>query len=366
MKVTKGKVALAIIGLVVAGGVLKALNPPFLVSMDVQNEDLRSVVRKLERQTGESILVHKDLNGRITFNVRRMPLEGVLTVIGDQASAQWTAIYPLYTTQQSLGVLEKKLTGESDHAGAWTNLQDTLTPMPGGMPGQPPRPQQPFISLNIVNQDLEMTSLAIHNFAHAKLVPENGTKAQITLRASRIPVPKAVAQVARQAKRHWTRLFVLEPRAKMPMPELAMPGHGRPPFGPGPGMMPPPPPSDAELAAMPPEQRQRIEQQQEFMKQQMEAQLQALPPAQRAQAMQMRQQMEAMRNMTPQQRQQAMSQMGGGGPGGGPGGPGPGGAGGASPGGSAETGQSIQQMNSTLLNTTSDQRVDKARQLQSK
>ena len=95
-----------------------------LVTLNVRNMDVRKVISKIEWQTRETILVDKNVQGKITLNVTRAPLEHVLHIIGDQTSSRWSVMYPLYSTDKSLHALERVLRGESDPAlVGWTNLQ---------------------------------------------------------------------------------------------------------------------------------------------------------------------------------------------------------------------------------------------------
>ena len=76
-----------------------------LVTLDVRNMDVRRVIAKIEWQTWESISVHKDVQGKVTLNVRKMPLEQVLKIVGDQTSSRWSALYPLYSGALRLAVI---------------------------------------------------------------------------------------------------------------------------------------------------------------------------------------------------------------------------------------------------------------------
>ena len=49
-----------------------------LVTLDVRNMEVRQVVKKISWQTWEEIFVHKDVRGKVTLKVRKMPLEQVL------------------------------------------------------------------------------------------------------------------------------------------------------------------------------------------------------------------------------------------------------------------------------------------------
>src|SRR5881296_3682432 len=69
--------------------------------------NVRKVVKKIEWQTWEIIFVHKDVQGKVTLNVRKMPLEQVLRIVGDQTSSRSSVIYPLYSSGKSLSALRQ-------------------------------------------------------------------------------------------------------------------------------------------------------------------------------------------------------------------------------------------------------------------
>ena len=95
-----------------------------LVTLDVRDLEVRAVVKKIEWQTWERIFVHQNVQGKITLNVRKMPLDEVLNIIDEQISSRWSKIYPLYSTSKSLVALKQSLRGEIDPAAnGWTNLQ---------------------------------------------------------------------------------------------------------------------------------------------------------------------------------------------------------------------------------------------------
>src|SRR3954471_11562191 len=72
-----------------------------LVTLDVHNADVRDVIRKVEWQTWESIFVQKEVEGKITLKVHKIPLDEVLNLISEQCNSRWTAMYPLYSTGKS-------------------------------------------------------------------------------------------------------------------------------------------------------------------------------------------------------------------------------------------------------------------------
>jgi hypothetical protein len=295
------------------GGWLAYLAHRNLVTLDVRNMDVRNVVKKVERQTWESIFVEKSVEGKVTLKVRRMPLEEVLRRIADQTFCRSGAIYPLYSNSRSLTALEQALRGETDPmTHGWTNLPGRMFGPGGmlgfGMPGFGPpgetRAQNQTVSLNIVGKDVAFATLALNRFAQARVVPEDGTAATVNLNLKKATVSKAVAQLAKAAHRKWTILYALQPG-----------------FGPGgPGG----PPQFAARDANGPsrsgfgrpefseERREEMRKQRETLEEDLK---QALPAEERQKLEQARlereQQMQEMANMTDEQRRDRMMQMGG-------------------------------------------------------
>src|SRR5512135_2651616 len=83
-----------------------------LVTLDVRNMEVREVAKRIEGQTWERIIVNRDVRGRVTLNVHRVPLEEVLNIVCLQTSTRWTALYPLYSTRQALEAFKKLTEGD--------------------------------------------------------------------------------------------------------------------------------------------------------------------------------------------------------------------------------------------------------------
>ena len=59
-----------------------------LVTLNVRNMDVRKVVSKIQWQTWERIIVNNDVSGKVTLNVRKVPLESVLHIVAMQTSSR--------------------------------------------------------------------------------------------------------------------------------------------------------------------------------------------------------------------------------------------------------------------------------------
>ncbi len=261
------------------------------------------------------------MQGKVTLNVRRMPLPEVLRRIGEQTFSRSSALYPLYSNGKSLEALKQSLRGEIDPAThGWTNLQGrSFGPGPGGMPGfglmgfaapGQTRSRNQRVSLNILGKDVSFATLALNRFAQARVVPEDGTTAVVNLTLKQATVRESVAKLAKAAQRKWTQVYALQPMFGPGGPG----GFERPPqfadrngngprgfgFG-GPGG------PDATS-----ERRDEFRKQRETLEEELK---QVLPAEERQkveQAQQEREQlMGEMANMTPEQRRDRMMNMNG-------------------------------------------------------
>jgi len=296
-----------------------------LVTLNVRDADLRKVVSSIEWQTWERIIVHRDVNGKVTLNVYRAPLERVLTILSEQTSSRWTAVYPLYSSGKSLGALRNLVAGTvSADTNGWSAFQTRgMRFGGGGMFGANLREQNQTVSLKVLNKDVSVAALALQRFAQARVVPEDGTKGDVFLSLSGGTMQQAVSRLAKQVDRSWTRFYAMEPGFR---PEVA---RRDPADGDG-------PPEEGRNRFEPsPEQRERFDQM-------FQAQLDTMTPEERLQAEERRQQWQAIRNLPPDQRREAMAKMM------------------SDP---AVRQQMIQRMVQRIKDTTPDQRAERVNQI---
>lgn len=330
---TKQILALLIGAVLLYGGWMAWRAHQSLVTLNVRNLEVRKVVSKIEWQTWADIFVHKDVQGTVTLNVRRMPLAEVLRLIGDQTSSRHSLIYPLYSNGKSLAKLKKSLRGEIDPAeNGWTNLESRVGfrggpgggfggggggMMFGGGPGGgrfggAETNQNPRVSLDFQGKDLAFATLAFSRFAQTRVVPDDAASPLVNLSVNEVTVPKAVAKLAKSARRSWASYYTLR--------GFGFGGPGGPggrggfamrdgdtngdPRGFARQEM-----TEAQRAAQFEEMRKQREAQEEELRQ-------ALPLAERqrleAEQQQREQQMKEMQSLTPEQRQARFAQMRGG------------------------------------------------------
>jgi hypothetical protein len=277
-----------------------------LVTLHVHDMDVRKVIPKIEWQTWEHIVLNKDVNGKVTLNVKRVPLTEVLNIIALQTSARWTALYPIYSRSAATVKLEKVVRGEVPGASnGWANLDKAPAWKNGGgsMFGNAIRNGNNVVSAQFIAKDLDFAALALSRFAQAQVVPEDGaSSALINLKLNQAPFQKAVALVAKQAHRKWDKIFTLQPLKRT---TVAMRSPGTAPGAPPPttkpvivtqspildtNMMQAIPQNvpvdqarqtEAFLSTMTPEERRKAEEQINTMQQ-----INSLPPAERQQRMQ--------------------------------------------------------------------------------
>jgi hypothetical protein len=273
---------LALAGLIGYGGLLTWRAHRNLVTLHVRNAPIEKVMSSLRWQTWEKFVWNKEVKGLITVDVDRVPLESVLGIISEQLQARWTAVYPIYLRKQSLDTLNQALRGEISYSEShFTNLQARPFGMRGGFaPGA--EPPNGIVSLQLSNQDLTISAIALQRFAQAQVPLENGWNPKINLALNHEEFDSAIGKVARQAKRSWTKLYALEPNRGFG-PERGAPGAERGPRT-----------ADANPGA------------QERNRERAQQLLETLSPEERQKAEARMAEREAMQSLTPEQRQQVM------------------------------------------------------------
>lgn len=201
-----------------------------LVTLDVREADVRDVLRSCEWQTWETIVVHKDVKGKVTYTCEKVPLEEVLGVIAEQTSTRISPVYPIYSRGKSFVSLRKLARGDvfRDTAG-WTNFSMVDAGGGGfggfggrggrggfggfggpGGGGDGPRPQNSLVTLSVTGKDLSFAAQALSRWAGAQVVPEDGAEAVVTMNLQQVPFTEAVAKVAKSASRKWDVFYSVQ------------------------------------------------------------------------------------------------------------------------------------------------------------
>lgn len=287
------KTIFILIGLVLAvsGGWLWHRAAKNLVTLDVQDAEVWRVVKSMRWQTWEDIELAKGVTNRVTLSVRRMPLENVLDLLGQQTGTRWVSVYPLYR-KGNVEQLKAQARGEGEaNAKQWTNFSARAGFGGRGMLMPNLQVGGSGVSVQIQNKDLPLAALAISRNTPAQVVAENGLTRKVTLELKEVPLEEAVKKLAKEAKADWDHFYVL------------LPGRGG---GPGMGM------ARSVEGENNRENREGTPRPRGagFGMGRMDELLETMPPEERARAIENRQRMEQMREMTPEQRQQAMAERG--------------------------------------------------------
>jgi hypothetical protein len=254
-----------------------------LVTLKVRNMEVRRVISKLEWQTWERIVVNKDVSGNVTLDVKDVPLDEVLNIIGLQTDARWTRLYPIYLAAKAAVDFKKVVRGDIQIAGSgWANLQKSPFWQRNGMGGfgNTARAANNLVSAQILNKDLDFATLALSRFSKAQVVPEDSASGNINLKLAQVPFEKAVAQVARQVHRKWDRIYALQPLRSPMVVRKGDDSAGDTTLKTDEPRRPPEQQMEAFLATMTPEERQKVQEQITAAEQ-----LRSLPPAERQQKM---------------------------------------------------------------------------------
>src|SRR5207244_1204890 len=137
--------------------------------------DVRDVLRQVERQTWETIPVHREVTGRVTLDVTDVPLPEALSLVAEQVHARSQVLQPLYSSPASLDGFMQAARGDAEPAKVgWTKLayviHPPLAPPPPRQGQGPGGPEQP-ISLQLSNRELRVAALAFARLAQVQLVP---------------------------------------------------------------------------------------------------------------------------------------------------------------------------------------------------
>ena len=329
-----------------------------LVTLDVRDADVRDVLRKCEWQTWETIVVHKDVKGKVTYTCTKVPLEEALAVISEQTSTRISAVYPIYSQNKSFVNLRKLARGDvyRDTAG-WTNFTMVGNNNGGGRGGPgggrggggfggggfgETRSQNSPVALNVTGKDLGFAALALARFSNAQVVPEDGADGLVTLSFQQVPFVDAVAKVAKSAHKKWDVFYSVQAQPEFFADRggggdggFGGPGGGRRGFG-----------RDGDTNSFNTNRWEEMREQRDAQRErEQEARLATMTPEDQAKEKERQEQFEKMRDMTPEQRQQAFQDMQN------------------NPQFAQERARAETRMNNAFKNTPPEQRVERTRRM---
>ncbi len=279
MKQSWRLLSLALVGAALAYGVFLTVRARSnLVTLNVRNADLGGVLSQIKWQTWEDIIVAPAVKGRVTLNVRKVPLEEVLRIIGEQTSSRALAVYPIYSSRATLKQLKATAqAGKSPGDSPWKSWTDQPAFRFGGPFGNALREENRLVNVQFTGKDAAFAAQSLNRISSGRVVSEDNTPGLVTLQLAQATLPDAVAQVAKQVQCNWTVFYVLTPAPFM----------GRPGFNP--------------MSSATPEQKAEAEKQ-------FESSIATLSPEEQEKARQRREQFEKIRDLPPEQRAQAVQQ----------------------------------------------------------
>src|SRR5262245_37608626 len=80
-----------------------------IVTIDAYNTPLADVVKQLERQTREPILLSKDVQAKVTLSVKNVPLAEALDKVSQAAGINWSRWHAVHDSKRALDKLEAAL-----------------------------------------------------------------------------------------------------------------------------------------------------------------------------------------------------------------------------------------------------------------
>ncbi len=274
-----------------------------LVTLDVRDADIASVLSTIRWQTWEKIDASKDLAGKVTLTVEDMPLEEVLEILSTQLPCRWNAVYPVYADSASLRRLRAAIrgTGTAEQSG-WKSWQNRgRGPMGGGGGGgmfasTAPGANRP-VTMEVEQKDADFVALALSRVSRAIVVVQDGVAEKLSFKLDKVTLPEAVKVLAGELGMKWNRLYVLRGNGggnRRGGPPVA----GEAPIDERRG----PPPDGGPREPMTPERQAEMDKQIEAM----EA---TMTPEERAQFEKNRKQMEEIRKLPPEERRAKMEEL---------------------------------------------------------
>lgn len=115
-------IVLAVGGIVIARKAWRARCQ--LITLDIPNETLDIVLRKVEAQVWKKIRTEESLAGvHVTLHAKDTPLPEVLDLLAAQAGAYWNTLYVVYPNASSLNNLNSTLQGNGNiEAAGWIKI----------------------------------------------------------------------------------------------------------------------------------------------------------------------------------------------------------------------------------------------------
>jgi hypothetical protein len=178
------------------------------VDLEVREATLAEVVHSIRRQTSKPVLVRPGEAGKITLNVRNIPLNEALDFVCDQAECRWDLLVALYRGARSRQALERALL--SRDKSTWTNLARFWAP-PASMRFARNAGGDTRVSLTLDEVTPQEAARALSHCGRAQVITEDGLSEKIRLQWDKLTFDEAIARLADELGCDVVRYYVLEP-----------------------------------------------------------------------------------------------------------------------------------------------------------
>jgi hypothetical protein len=178
------------------------------VDLNVRNASLAEVVRAIRRQTSMPVLVRPGEAGKITLNVRGIPLNEALDLVCEQAECRWDLLVALHRGTRSRQALERALL--SGDTSTWTNLARFWTP-PVSMRFARNAGGDARVSLTLDEVTPQEAARALSHYGRAQVITEDGLSEKIRLKWDQLTFDEAVERLADELDCDVVRYYVIEP-----------------------------------------------------------------------------------------------------------------------------------------------------------
>jgi hypothetical protein len=178
------------------------------IDLDVRNASLAEVVRSIRRQTSKPVLVRPGEAGKITLNVRDIPLNEALDLVCDQAKCRWDLLVALHRDARSRQALERALL--SGDASTWTNLARFWAP-PASLRFARNAAGDTRVSLTLDEVTPPEAARALSHCGRAQVITEDSLSGKVRLQCEKLTFDEAVERLADELDCEVARYYVLQP-----------------------------------------------------------------------------------------------------------------------------------------------------------
>jgi type II secretory pathway component GspD/PulD (secretin) len=184
--------------------------PDPLVSIEVTDQPLATVIPELERISGRRIYCDKTLIGAVSLAVVDEPLSLVLKNVAEQVGAFSAAIYQIHQTSKSAAVLQNWFVSGASELG-WTNATSRFGAEVCTTYYSDLNLPEPTVSISAVQAPVARVASILSERVGAHVLVEDGISKEkaISLHLMESPPDDAVARFARILGNKYSRFYII-------------------------------------------------------------------------------------------------------------------------------------------------------------